>query len=164
MKLFSILFLFLFTNDSKINTIRNMFEQASVNEVSANKLLALLNAEPNLSPTLLGYKGSTIAMEAKYTVNPLKKLKYFNEGKSLLEKAIKSEPQNIELRYLRLAIQTNIPTFLNYSKNIDSDKILLLGAIKSKLILDEDLLKKIIYFLNQCKYLSQSEKNQMTIK
>ena len=141
-----------------------MFEQASVNENSAHKLLAILNAEPNLTPTLLGYKGSTLAMEAKYTLNPYKKLKYFNEGKSLLEKAINNDPQNIELRYLRLAIQSTIPTFLNYTKNIDSDKILLLGAIKSRLILDEDLLKKITLFLNQCKYLSQSEKNQLNIK
>ena len=141
-----------------------MFEQASVNEMSAHKLLAILNAEPNLTPTLLGYKGSTLAMEAKYTLNPYKKLKYFNEGKSLLEKSINNDPQNIELRYLRLAIQSTIPTFLNYSKNIDSDKILLLGAIKSRLILDEDLLKKITLFLNQCKYLSQSEKNQLNIK
>ncbi len=164
MKLFSILFLFLFTNDSDINTVRNMFEKASVNEISANKLLAILNAEPNLSPTLLGYKGSTLAMKAKYTINPYKKLKYFNEGKLLLEKAINKDAQNIELRYLRLAIQSNIPTFLNYNKNIDSDKILLLVAIKSSLILDEDLLKKITLFLNQCKYLSQSEKNQMNSK
>lgn len=164
MKLISLLFLFLFTNDSKINTIRNMFEQASVSETSANKLIDLLNNEPKLSPTLLGYKGSTLALQAKYTINPIKKLKYFNDGKSLLEKAIINDPQNIELRYLRLAIQTNIPTFLNYYKNIDSDKILLLGAIKSRSISDIDLLKKIIHFLNQCKQISPSEKNQLNTK
>jgi len=164
MKLLSILFLFLFANDSKINTIRNMFEQASLNEKAANNLLDLLNKEQKLSPILLGYKGSTTALEAKYTINPVKKLKFFNEGKTMLERAIQSEPQNIELRYLRLAIQTSIPAFLNYNKNIDSDKILLLGAIKSRLISDDDLLKKIVHFLNQCKQISPSEKNQLNTK
>jgi hypothetical protein len=164
MKLLSILFLFLFANDSKINTIRNMFEQATVNEIAANKLIDLLNNEPKLSPTLLGYKGSTLALQAKYTINPIKKLKFFNEGKTMLERAIQSDPQNIELRYLRLAIQTNIPTFLNYYKNINSDKILLLGALKSRLVSDDDLLKKIVHFLNQCKQISPSEKNQLNTK
>jgi hypothetical protein len=82
----------------------------------------------------------------------------------MLERAIQSDPQNIELRYLRLAIQTSIPAFLNYNKNIDSDKILLLGAIKSRLISDADLLKKIVHFLNQCNQVSITEKNQMNTK
>ncbi len=141
-----------------------MFEQATVNEIAANKLIDLLNNEPKLSPTLLGYKGSTLALQAKYTINPIKKLKFFNEGKTMLERAIQSDPQNIELRYLRLAIQTNIPTFLNYYKNINSDKILLLGALKSRLVSDDDLLKKIVHFLNQCKQISPSEKNQLNTK
>lgn len=53
--------------------------------------------------------------------NPISKLKTFNEGKKNLESAIKKEPYNPEIRFIRLSIQKNIPSFLGYKENIEND-------------------------------------------
>ena len=59
-------------------------------------------------------------MMAEYVFSPIKKLKYFNQGKTNLEQLI-AEQRSVEKVYLRLLIQLNIPRLLNYYKNIDED-------------------------------------------
>jgi hypothetical protein len=59
-------------------------------------------------------------MMAEYVFSPIKKLKYFNQGKTSLEQLI-AEEKSVENVYLRLLIQLNIPRLLNYYKNIDED-------------------------------------------
>ena len=71
---------------------------------------------------LTGYKGSLCMGMALHHINPFKKMSFFGDGKKLLEESISREPQNLELRFLRLTIQTNLPSFLGYSDNKESDK------------------------------------------
>ena len=40
------------------------------------------------------------------------------KGKNHLKKCIKADNENIEIRYLRFTIQTNVPAFLGYSNSI----------------------------------------------
>ena len=64
----------------------------------------------------------TLMMKKAGFIKPLgQKMKFFNEGKSKLEQAIKDEPQNAEYRFLRLVIQENCPPVLKYSHNISED-------------------------------------------
>ena len=58
---------------------------------------------------------------AEVVSNPYTKLSYFNDGKKLIDQAIKMDPKNAELRYLRFMIQQNTPDFLNYSDDINAD-------------------------------------------
>ena len=67
------------------------------------------------------YVASAIMRKAEYTAWPFKKLSYFKEGKQMLEVFIKSHPNNIEGRYVRLITQVNIPSFLNYSDDMETD-------------------------------------------
>ena len=70
--------------------------------------------------TALAYQAASTCMMAEYVFSPIKKLKYFNRGKSSLEELI-AEDKSVENVYLRLLIQLNIPRLLNYYKNIDED-------------------------------------------
>lgn len=65
-------------------------------------------------------------MMAKHVVNPFAKLSYFKKGKNMLEKAIEADSENVELRFLRYAAQTNAPSFLGYDDHIAGDKKFLL--------------------------------------
>ena len=51
-----------------------------------------------------------------------KKMKYFNMGKEKLEYYIINNPKNLEAKYLRLLIQKEIPSFLNYNDSIENDR------------------------------------------
>lgn len=79
---------------------------------------------------LLGYKGAVELGMARHDPNPFKKMSFFSDGKSNLEKAIAKDLENIELRFLRLTIQTHIPSFLGYSENKESDKAFILNHLE----------------------------------
>ena len=78
---------------------------------------------------------------AKHVFNPFSKLSYFNKGKLILEKAIQAEGKNVELRFLRYSIQTNVPAFLGYKSNLKNDYNFLKQAIPG---IKDSVLKKII--------------------
>ncbi|HRX29987.1 MAG TPA: hypothetical protein P5235_11410 [Saprospiraceae bacterium] len=67
------------------------------------------------------YIASATMMKAQYTFLPNKKWSYFIKGKKIIENTIASHPENLELRYIRYLIQSNIPSFLGYKSNIDED-------------------------------------------
>ena len=69
-----------------------------------------------------GYKGGATIIMAKYVSNPFSKISNFRKGRNMLEKAIAMDRTNSELIFLRFAIQTNIPSFLGYSNDIQEDK------------------------------------------
>jgi hypothetical protein len=76
-------------------------------------------------------------------------LEHFNAGKVQLEYAIIQEDENIELRFLRLSIQENLPSFLGYSSQIKADRSFLVDHLDQ--ILDEDLKSKISTYLKTLK-------------
>lgn len=82
---------------------------------------------------------------ANHVFNPVTKLRYFNNGKSILENAIAKAPANTELRYLRLTIQLNAPSFLGYNKMIEADKMFLQKNVTATE--DADLKKMITDYL-----------------
>ena len=159
----SIIFLILFYcqgNDfvvPPLKEIRSMHQKAAGSESDCKKLLTLLTpyTEKN-EPVLMGYRASATMMMAKHVFNPVSKLSYFKKGRKMLETVIASNIYNIELRFLRFAIQTNVPSFLNYDSNIEEDKNFLLVKTPG---LSDVALKKMIY-----DYLLQSGKLTATQK
>ena len=77
----------------------------------------------------------------------------------MLEKAIASEKNDIELRFLRFTAQTNMPFFLGYSANIESDKEFILYSFPK--IKDKELKNFMIPVLRKSKYLTDHEKQQL---
>lgn len=112
-----------------MHNVRSLYQKAATEEKACEKLVNLLESnDAKQHPLLLGYKGSATMMMANYVVNPFTKLSYFEEGKNMLEKAIKDDSENVELRFLRYAAQTNAPSFLGYDEHIASDKEFLLQS------------------------------------
>ena len=74
------------------------------------------------SPTAEGYFALSTMMLAKVYKNPFTKLSYFNKGKNILESSIKSYPHNVELRFLRYAVQAKVPAILLYFNDMEDDK------------------------------------------
>ena len=81
------------------------------------------------SPAAEGYFALATMMLAKVHKNPFTKLSYFNKGKNILEASIKSYPDNVELRFLRYAVQVKVPSILLYFDDMDDDKDILDGYL-----------------------------------
>lgn len=151
-----------YSTEPEILEIRNLFEASANNKASADQLLKLLSGTTqSASPLLICYQGATEMMLAKYAFNPINKLKKFTKGKSLIEEAVKKEPQHLEIRFLRFAIQTNLPAFLNYNDDIQMDKKYLLDNLKTTK--DNILKQNIMKYLSTSKYCSAEEKKGLVI-
>lgn len=147
---------FLTMSDVEVATLRKLYYEAAENKTAVKKLSALLaKVNENSDAILIGYRGATEMMEAKYAFNPVTKLSRFNKGKNYLEKAIKKEPKQVELRFIRFSIQTNLPSFLGYNDHIKTDKNLLFNAVPS--LTDKQLKNNIIDYLIISKQCNQEE-------
>lgn len=145
MKAIIILFYLLFPGSrSDLSTIRSMYRQSATNENVNEDLIALLNEKS--STFYRGYKGAAIMMKSKFSKNPFKKLELFRDGQEMLEENIKVDTTDVELRYLRLTIQSNVPGFLNYNSMIEQDKRYLSASLSK--IQDTELKKMVSDFLN----------------
>lgn len=103
---------------SEINMCRSDYNGIN----SELKLEAFIKKyESSKCTSAVPYLASSIMMKAQYTLNPVKKLSYFNSGKSKLESFIRKNQTSIDGRYVRIMIQGTIPKFLNYSSDIKND-------------------------------------------
>lgn len=101
--------------------IRTNYEQAvSDKKLCENMITALEKTAP--TNVHLAYLGALQTIWANHVINPFSKLSTFKKGKATIEKAVKNDSDNIEIRYVRLSIQQNCPAFLGYNKNIKEDK------------------------------------------
>ena len=157
--LFVLLSLFHPVSSLDLPKVRDAYERASKDEWTARQLYTKVDQQASTSTTMLGYKGAITMMLAKFQYNPISKLEYFNNGKTILEKAITKDADNVELIFIRFSVQHYAPAFLKYNKELTSDKLLLLSKVKN--INDKDLQTRITKFLKNSPHVSKSERNTL---
>jgi hypothetical protein len=128
-----------FSQGVHINQARNLYFSMDTDQKSVLKLSKLMNTDKQSSvPVLLAYKGASSAASAGQVAGVNNKFSHFKKGKTDLEQAIKLDPKDPEIRFLRLATQTNAPGFLLYKGNIREDKKLVLEGLSGFLSRDAD--------------------------
>ena len=146
--------------ESILKEIRSLYQKAAVEENACKKLITTLDPmDVETNPLLFGYKGCATMMMAQHVSNPFNKLSYFRKGKIMLENAIDVDDENMELRFLRFAAQTNAPAMLGYRGDIEEDKKLILDALSASN--DLPLKKLIMTYLINSAYLDTEEKKKL---
>ncbi|RZL18621.1 MAG: hypothetical protein EOO89_05690 [Pedobacter sp.] len=147
---------FFMKDEPKVETVRSLFYEASFNKSAAAKFSKALSiVDENSSPVLLCYKGVAEMIQAKHVFNPFNKLAKFKNGKTLIEESISRDPDDLELRFLRFSIQSNLPGFLNYDTQIPGDKKKLINGYSR--IKDVELRRRVLDFLSTSKYCTVDE-------
>lgn len=156
MKLFISIFIFLiFSNIPEIADIRKLYSSVVISESNAKEFaLKLADAKEN-NIILYAYKGASIVIMAKYKKEISERSKNFKEGAKMVEFAVTSEPNNIEIRLIRLSIQEKAPKILKYNGNMKEDKNFLLNHYKES---SGTLKPYIKNFILQSKSFSAAEK------
>ncbi len=157
MKLSLSIFLFLiFSNIPEIGDIRKLYPSVINTENNAKEFASkLVDVKNEDNKTLVAYKGASIVVLSKYKKKVSDKSKNFKEGAKMVEFAVSSEPNNIEIRLIRLSIQENAPKILKYSRNIKEDKSYLLDHFKEQTSTLKTYIKN---FILQSKSFSTAEK------
>ena len=114
---------------------------------SISLLLKDMDTENNL---VLAYRGANTLLYCTKTNNVFKKFSYFEKGKYMIEQAIKNEPKNVEITFLRYINQKNTPWYLNYKKNIKEDYKFIMQNIN--IINDQKFRNKVIETLKTFKW------------
>lgn len=92
-------------------------------------------------------------MEAKVTKNNRKAL--VKSGATSLESIIKSNPNNAELRLIRLSVQENIPKIVGYRGSMKDDKAFLLNNYSKQNAALKNYIKR---FAMQSKTITEAER------
>lgn len=116
------------SNPPEISEVRESFYNGWTGECGAPDLYNQLKESYLSDPIKIAYKDAAKMTLANCVGNPWKKYQYFKRGKGELEKAIELEPENIEIRFLRFAVQINLPGILNYN-NTEEDKQFLIESL-----------------------------------
>ncbi len=137
MKKLFVLYILLSANliwaNNDVETLRKIFIIASEDANKAKALYHYFEKKETISePTELAYKGATIALMAKFSNGLYTKLSYINKSLDIINQAVKSDPSNFEIRYLRFSVERNLPPVLNRSKNIEKDTEIILNHLKNK--------------------------------
>lgn len=119
--LLSTLFFFMSFNSVDLDVVRANYNKLVSDKELCEKIIAELTETKDNSATHMAYLGGVQTIWANHVFSPISKLNTFKEGKKNIEQAIKKEPDNVELRFIRLSVQKNAPSFLGYKSNINED-------------------------------------------
>jgi hypothetical protein len=112
---------------------RRLYASCGLEKDSLIKLGELVKtAKPDDQPVLYCYAGAARIIMAKYAPNPFTKLSDFKKGRLMMEEAIAKDSASFEMRYLRLSIQSYLPTFLDYHDQMAADQYFLKTNIDSQ--------------------------------
>ena len=152
----------LFSTPTDLEPLRKAYKEAGLDETKISHFIDLVkDVTKDSNPVLIGYKGAALAIEAKTQKGIQNKVDAFKEGKDLIEYAIEQEPNNIELRFIRLGVQENTPKVLKYKENIDEDKIFILKNFND--ITSENLKEHIGNYIKQSKVFTEIEKESLKL-
>ncbi len=121
--LFKVISLYLYFGLT-IDELRSNYPKAiDHKEICLNMIEKLEDSE--MTATQQAYLGGFQTIWANHVFNPIQKLKTFNKGKKNIEEGIRRDPNNMDIRFVRLSVQMNCPAFLGYNQHIDSDRKIL---------------------------------------
>ena len=107
--------------------LRRHYELAAADKAAGEKFYQLLANYQDHNALVLAYKGASEAIRAR-DASMFNKLTYVQDAAKTFEHAVRLDPQNPEIRFLRFSVESNLPAFLGLSKHVDEDKELLLNA------------------------------------
>lgn len=108
----------------------------------------LWSADHANDAVIRAYRGSFRARMAEFSYNPYTKWSCFNEGRDLIEAAVRQAPDNPEVCFIRLSVQLKAPSFLGYSGNIKDDLPYVVNALAGGWLSDEVMFRnQVINFL-----------------
>ncbi|MBD3583847.1 hypothetical protein [Flavobacterium selenitireducens] len=112
-----------------LSQVRQAYIAAAKSEAGAKKFASLLEpvTKDDNNKVLVAYKGCSLTLKSKHSNYLPDKISFMKEGAAYLDHAAQSDPQNIEIRMIRLSVQENVPFIVNYRDNIDEDKAMILS-------------------------------------
>ena len=160
MKLFISCLFLLFLGKTDIAEVRKLYTDAAKSEANAKAFSVKLAEVPDNDPNkvLVAYKGCSLTLKSKFSGVLGDKISFMKEGAKLIDAAAAADPDNIEIRMIRLSVQESVPRIVNYRANKKEDKAVILKNYKEAGEL-KDYIRK---FIAQSKSFTAAEKKSLS--
>lgn len=118
--------------------------------------------EPLSDAVVLAYQGVATAMQAQVADGIQEKIRYFSDGKAKIEEAVKLDPNNPEIRFLRFSIQSEVPAILGYRDHVTDDfQVMMYNLSQGQYVPSRDYCVRMKAFMLDSKVLDDQQKNQL---
>ncbi|MBK1440830.1 hypothetical protein JHJ32_12595 [Parapedobacter sp. ISTM3] len=115
----------------ELNNLRLLYKDATKSEEQARAFFEpLKNVSMSDKPVFVAYKGSGMMLLARYEKLSERKAKV-KEAAEWIEQAVAKDPDNAEIRLIRLSVQEHLPKFLRYNQDIEDDREFVQQALPS---------------------------------
>jgi tetratricopeptide (TPR) repeat protein len=113
----------------------------------------------NPSAKVLAYKGALEAIMTRTTWNVFKKLSYLRKSEKSFEKAVELAPNDMEIRFMRMAVQFEIPEYLGFSEDLETDKAFVVKHISNFKAenFDRETCEQIFAFMKRSNYFTENQ-------
>lgn len=139
-----IFLLSVFAVSLNIGDVREAYSKANTSEKEMEKFFSLMDDVEASNAVMTAYKGASLCLKAKFSKNMFEKKDLFKNGTGLIEKSLKSEMSNFEIRLIRLSIQKNAPKITGYTSEIEMDKDFLLKNYSKQAVDVKNLFKDFV--------------------
>jgi hypothetical protein len=153
--IFTLIFSFFAFFQSDLEGLRNSYSKANLSNNNAKDFIELAEKKTSSDPVTSAYKAAANILEAKVTTEKNKRKSFVKTGAKNLESIIASNPNNAELRFIRMSVQENIPKIVGYNKNLKEDKTFLISNYSKQ---NAELKSYIKQFAAQSKTITAAEK------
>ncbi len=154
----------------EVEYIRSTFYEAIEEEKKLDELveyLSLPDLEKRIAeePILMAYFGMAEALKSKHAFWPFSKFSYFLDSMDILEVAVRMDPDNLEIRFLRFSVLHHVPGILGYSEEMEDDlKRILLLLEENDFREDEyDLINNVKDFLIYSERLTEEQLSKIRV-
>jgi len=114
------------------NKIINSLDSDDENQVKKSIQIMEKLIDKKSTPQRESYLGALKAKMATFSFFPWSKISYANKGSKLLDKAVKRDPNNIDIRLMRIFTYVNFPSILKKDIILQNDIRWLLKTLKRK--------------------------------
>ncbi len=131
--------------------VRGMFHAAVLEPDKSSEFHSYIRDHQGEEPTIKAYKAVAEALVAQTLWNPITKYAHVQRYQQEMEKVMQLDGENLEIRFLRFAVEFYLPRFLMMSNHLEEDRDFLVENLASidSLELDDNFARYIVYFMNE---------------
>ncbi len=131
--------------------IREVFHEAVVDPEKSKAFHEYISEYTSSEPVIMAYQAVSEALLAQTIWNPLAKYAHVKRFQEQMAVVMAMDNENLEIRFLRFAVEYYLPRFLMMSDHLEKDRDFLIENLSSlgNLEVDHGFARYILYFLNE---------------
>ncbi|MDH5609532.1 MAG: hypothetical protein OEY56_08630 [Cyclobacteriaceae bacterium] len=146
--------------------VRQSFHNAVLNTDKITEFYQLMEHYEMSGPVFKAYKAVSEALVAQLEWNPYKKYLQVEKFNTIISEALRAEPDNLEIRFLRLCVEYHLPGILMMSDHMKEDVAFIMKNLSrvDTLDFDRSFTRYILVFMEETGLCEVSQLNEIKAK